>query len=193
MVVAVLTVPFPSPHNVNQLSFPVRSDGTRVPKDNQDMMLQVQAAFPSLNHTILSDIAKREKGFVIFRLPTGGEISVIQSYSCPMDCNSPWPRYRVASTNRLRACHNNILTRLLELPRWISSSLASYRNGMKCLDDLRRHFLLSMKSNVKHLKTSSPPACESTYAARMAGSYVGEHCALLFRGFIPLVKLYLKE
>ncbi|KAG0711179.1 hypothetical protein GWK47_021177 [Chionoecetes opilio] len=51
--------------------------------------------------------------------------------------------------NRLKVCHNDILKRLLGLPRWCSSSLAFARNGMNNLDVIRRHSVFSLRSRME--------------------------------------------
>ncbi|KAG0718375.1 hypothetical protein GWK47_052507 [Chionoecetes opilio] len=64
-------------------------------------------------------------------------------------CNSLWSRFKVATLNRLKVCHNDILKRLLGLHRWCSSSLAFARNGVNNLDVIRRHSVFSLRSRAE--------------------------------------------
>ncbi|KAG0710600.1 hypothetical protein GWK47_022450 [Chionoecetes opilio] len=63
-------------------------------------------------------------------------------------CNSLWSRFKLATLNRLKVCHNDILKRLLGLPRWCSSSLAFARNGVNNLDVIRRHSVFSLNNDI---------------------------------------------
>ncbi|KAG0720497.1 hypothetical protein GWK47_048383 [Chionoecetes opilio] len=63
-------------------------------------------------------------------------------------CHSLWSRFKVATLNRLKVCHNDILKRLLGLLRWYSSSLAFARNGVNNLDVLHRLCVFSLSSRV---------------------------------------------
>ncbi|KAG0720336.1 hypothetical protein GWK47_048720 [Chionoecetes opilio] len=62
------------------------------------------------------------------------KMELFRSHYYSIYCNSLWSRFRVATLNRLKVCHNDILKRLLGLPRWCSSSLAFARNGVNSLD-----------------------------------------------------------
>ncbi|KAG0721230.1 hypothetical protein GWK47_046870 [Chionoecetes opilio] len=64
-------------------------------------------------------------------------------------CNSLWSRFKVATLNRPQVCHNDILKRLLGLPRWCSSILAFARNGVNNLDVICRHSVFSLRSRVE--------------------------------------------
>ncbi|KAG0728055.1 hypothetical protein GWK47_003866 [Chionoecetes opilio] len=64
-------------------------------------------------------------------------------------CNTLWSRFKVATLNRLKVCHNDILKRRLGLLRWCSSSLAFARNGVNNLDVIRRHSVFSLRSRVE--------------------------------------------
>ncbi|KAG0723902.1 hypothetical protein GWK47_041741 [Chionoecetes opilio] len=67
------------------------------------------------------------------------KMELFRSHCYSIYCNSLWSRYKVATMNHLKVCHNDILKRLLGLPRWCSSSLAFARNGVNNLDVIRRH------------------------------------------------------
>ncbi|KAG0710111.1 hypothetical protein GWK47_015027 [Chionoecetes opilio] len=79
---------------------------------------------------------------------------LFRSHCYSIYCNSLWSRFKVATLNRLKVCHNDILKRLLGLPRWCSSSLAFARNGVNNLDVIRRHSVYSLRSRVE-LSTNS--------------------------------------
>ncbi|KAG0714156.1 Integrin beta-1-B [Chionoecetes opilio] len=68
------------------------------------------------NVTIVSDITKVK-------------MELFRSHCYSIYCNSLWSRFKVATLNCLKVCHNDILKRLLGLPRWCSSFLAFARNG----------------------------------------------------------------
>ncbi|KAG0716267.1 hypothetical protein GWK47_010120 [Chionoecetes opilio] len=82
------------------------------------------------------------------------KMELFRSHCCSIYCNSLWSRYKVATLNCLKVCHNDILKRLLGLPRWCSSSLAFARNGVNNLDVIRRHSVFSLRSRVE-LSTNS--------------------------------------
>ncbi|KAG0722254.1 hypothetical protein GWK47_044835 [Chionoecetes opilio] len=82
------------------------------------------------------------------------KMELFRSHCYSIYCNSLWSRYKVATMNRLKVCHNDILKRLLGLPRWCSSSLAFARNGVNNLDVIRRHTVFSLRSRVE-LSTNS--------------------------------------
>ncbi|KAG0710958.1 hypothetical protein GWK47_002394 [Chionoecetes opilio] len=82
------------------------------------------------------------------------KMELFRSHCYSIYCNSLWSRYKVATMNRLKVCHNDILKRLLGLPRWCSSSLAFARNGVNNLDVIRRHSVFSLISRVE-LSTNS--------------------------------------
>ena len=77
------------------------------------------------------------------------KLELFRSYCYSIYCNSLWARYRVASIDRLRVCHNDILKRLLGIPRWASSSETFVSNNIKCLDVIRRYSISSLKSRVE--------------------------------------------
>ncbi|KAG0728172.1 hypothetical protein GWK47_033047 [Chionoecetes opilio] len=73
------------------------------------------------------------------------KMELFKSHCYSIYCKSLLSRFKVATLNRLKVCHNDILKRLLELPRWSSSSLAFARNGVNNLDVMRRHSAFSLK------------------------------------------------
>ncbi|KAG0721460.1 hypothetical protein GWK47_046434 [Chionoecetes opilio] len=77
-------------------------------------------------------------------------MELFRSHCYSIYCNSLWSQFKVATLNRLKVCHNDILKRLLGLPRWCSSSLAFARNGVNNLDMIRRHSVFSLRSRVDH-------------------------------------------
>ncbi|KAG0694545.1 hypothetical protein GWK47_027191 [Chionoecetes opilio] len=77
------------------------------------------------------------------------KMELFRSHCYSIYCNSLWSRFRMATLNRLKVCHNDILKRLLGLPRWCSSSLAFARNGVNNLDVIRRHSVFSLRSRVE--------------------------------------------
>ncbi|KAG0711913.1 hypothetical protein GWK47_019528 [Chionoecetes opilio] len=92
------------------------------------------------------------------------------------DCNSLWSRYKVATMNRLKVCHNDILKSLLGLPRWCSSSLAFAMNN---LDVIRRHSVFSLRSRVE-LSTNSIITSVRQSSAYVCGSIQQRWLGLLF-------------
>ncbi|KAG0705002.1 hypothetical protein GWK47_000212 [Chionoecetes opilio] len=81
-------------------------------------------------------------------------MEVFLSHCYSIYCNSLWLRFKVATLNRLKVCHNDILKRILGLPRWSSSSLAFARNGVNNLGVFRRHSAFSVRSRVEVSKNS---------------------------------------
>ncbi|KAG0714564.1 hypothetical protein GWK47_013886 [Chionoecetes opilio] len=77
------------------------------------------------------------------------KMELFRSYCYSIYCNSLWSRFKVATLNHLKVCHNDILKRLLGLPRWCSSSLAFARYGVNNLDVIRRHSVFSLRSRGK--------------------------------------------
>ncbi|KAG0693436.1 Transposon TX1 uncharacterized protein [Chionoecetes opilio] len=88
--------------------------------------------------------------------PTVAEVKMelFRSHCYSIYCNSLWSRYKVATMNRFKVCHNDILKRLLGLPRWYSSSLAFARSGVNNLDVIRRHSVFSLRSRVEFCTNS---------------------------------------
>ncbi len=76
------------------------------------------------------------------------KLELFRSHCYSLYCNSLWSRYKAATMNRLKVCHNDILKRLLRVPRWTSSSHTFVRNGVKSLGVIRRHSIYSMRSRV---------------------------------------------
>ncbi|KAG0726238.1 hypothetical protein GWK47_037032 [Chionoecetes opilio] len=77
------------------------------------------------------------------------KMELFRSHCYSIYCNSLWSRFKVATLIRLKVCHNDILKRLLGLPRWCSSSLAFARNGVNNLDVICRHSVFSLRSRVE--------------------------------------------
>ncbi|KAG0715314.1 hypothetical protein GWK47_012229 [Chionoecetes opilio] len=77
------------------------------------------------------------------------KIELFRSHYYSIYCNSLWSRFKEATLNRRKVCHNDILKRLLERPRSSSSSLAFARNGVNNLDVIRRHSAFSLRSRVE--------------------------------------------
>ncbi|KAG0728035.1 hypothetical protein GWK47_033299 [Chionoecetes opilio] len=76
------------------------------------------------------------------------KIELFRSHCYSIYCNSLWSRFKVATLNCLKVCHNDILKRLLGLPRWCSSSLAFAKNGVNNLDVIHRHSVFSLNESV---------------------------------------------
>ncbi|KAG0713058.1 hypothetical protein GWK47_017067 [Chionoecetes opilio] len=88
---------------------------------------------------------------------------------------------RLSRWNRLKVCHNDILKRLLGLPRWCSSSLAFTRNGVNNLDVIRRHSVFSLRSRVE-LSANSIITSVRQSSAYVCGPIQQRWLGLLFPG-----------
>ncbi|KAG0727338.1 hypothetical protein GWK47_034849 [Chionoecetes opilio] len=77
------------------------------------------------------------------------EMELFRSHCYSIYCKSLWSRFKVATLNRLKLCHNDILKRYLGRPRWSSSSLAFARSGVNNLDVIRRHAVFNLRSRVE--------------------------------------------
>ncbi|KAG0721945.1 hypothetical protein GWK47_045409 [Chionoecetes opilio] len=106
-------------------------------------------------------------------------MELFRSHCYSIYCNSLWSRYKVATMNHLKVCHNNILKRLLGLPRWCSSSLAFARNGVNNLDVIRRHSVFSLRSRVG-LSTNSIITSVRRSSAYVCGPIQQRWLGLLF-------------
>ena len=93
------------------------------------------------------------------------KMELFRSHCYSLYCNSLWSQYRAATMKKLKVCHNDILKRLLGLPRWASSSLAFAGQGLKCLAEIRRHAACSMRDRVRRSSNSiiSSVRCSSAY------------------------------
>ncbi|KAG0724435.1 hypothetical protein GWK47_040571 [Chionoecetes opilio] len=113
--------------------------------------------------------------------PTVAEVKMqlFRSHCYSIYCNSLWSRFKVATMNRLKVCHNDILKRLLGLPRWCSSSLAFARNGVNNLDVIRRHSVFSLRSRVE-LSTNSIITSVRQSSAYVCGPIQQRWLGLLF-------------
>ncbi|KAG0712995.1 hypothetical protein GWK47_017228 [Chionoecetes opilio] len=98
-------------------------------------------------------------------------------------CNLLWSQFKVATLNRLRVGHNDILKGLLGLPRWCSSSLAFARNGVNNLVVIRRHSTLSLRSRVELSENSI------ITSIRQSSAYV---CGPIQQQWLGLLKFYKK-
>ena len=107
------------------------------------------------------------------------KLELFRSHCSSLYCNSLWSRYKVATMNRLRVCHNDILKRLLGLPRWSSSSLAFTRNRVNHLGLIRRHSVFSMKSRVEQSENSIIISVRQS-SAYVCGSIRQEWMGLLY-------------
>ncbi|KAG0724027.1 hypothetical protein GWK47_041484 [Chionoecetes opilio] len=107
------------------------------------------------------------------------KIELFRSHCYSIYCNLLWSRYKVATMNRLKVCHNDILKRLLGLPRWCSSSLAFARNGVNNLDVIRRHSVFSLRSRVE-LSTNSIITSVRQSSAYVCGPIQQRWLGLLF-------------
>lgn len=76
-------------------------------------------------------------------------LELFRSYCYSLYCNSLWSNYRIATINKLRVCHNDILKRLLGIHRWESSSWTFAVNHVKCLDVIRRNAVVSLKRRIE--------------------------------------------
>ncbi|KAG0712595.1 hypothetical protein GWK47_018164 [Chionoecetes opilio] len=107
------------------------------------------------------------------------KMELFRSHCYSIYCNSLWSRYKVAAMNRLKVCHNDILKKLLGLPRWCSSSLAFARNGVNNLDVIRRHSVFSLRSRVE-LSTNSIITSVRQSSAYVCGPIQQRWLGLLF-------------
>ncbi|KAG0715954.1 hypothetical protein GWK47_010774 [Chionoecetes opilio] len=107
------------------------------------------------------------------------KIELFRSHCYSIYCNSLWSQFRVATLNRLKVCHNDILKRLLGLPRWYSSSLAFAMNGVNNLDVIRRHFVFSLRSKAE-LSTNSIITSVRQSSAYLRGPIQQRWLGLLF-------------
>ncbi|KAG0725732.1 hypothetical protein GWK47_038041 [Chionoecetes opilio] len=107
------------------------------------------------------------------------KMELFRSHCYYIYCNSLWSRFKVATLNRLKICHNGILKRLLRLPRWSSSSLAFARNGVNTLDVIRRHSAFSLRSRVE-LYTNSIITSVRQSSAFVCGPIQQRWLGLLF-------------
>ncbi|KAG0728566.1 hypothetical protein GWK47_032213 [Chionoecetes opilio] len=107
------------------------------------------------------------------------KMELFRNHCYSIYCNSLWSRYKVATMNRLKGCHNDILKRLLGLPRWCSSSLAFARNGVDNLDVIRRHSVFSLRSRVE-LSTNSIIISVRQSSAYVCGPIQQRWLGLLF-------------
>ncbi|KAG0713961.1 hypothetical protein GWK47_015039 [Chionoecetes opilio] len=107
------------------------------------------------------------------------KMELFRSHCYSIYCNSLWSRYKVATMNCLKVCHNDIFKRLLGLPRWCSSSLAFARNGVNNLDVIRRHSVFSLRSRVE-LSTNSIITSVRQSSAYVCGPIQQRWLGLLF-------------
>ncbi|KAG0712737.1 hypothetical protein GWK47_017775 [Chionoecetes opilio] len=107
------------------------------------------------------------------------KMELFRSHCYSIYCNSLGSRYKVATITRLKVCHNDILKRLLRLPRWCSSSLAFARNGVNNLDVIRRHSVFSLRSRVE-LSTNSIITSVRQSSAYVCGPIQQRWLGLLF-------------
>ncbi|KAG0723278.1 hypothetical protein GWK47_005613 [Chionoecetes opilio] len=77
------------------------------------------------------------------------KMELFRSHCYSIYCNSLWSRFKVATLNHLKVCHNDTLKNLLGLARWSSSSLSFGRNGVNNLDVIRRHSVFTLRSRVE--------------------------------------------
>ena len=82
------------------------------------------------------------------------KLELFRSHCYFLYCNSLWLWFMVAILNCLKVYHNDVLKRLLVLPKWTSSSLAFTRHRKKRLDVIRRKYVFSMKSIVEQCDNS---------------------------------------
>ncbi|KAG0728434.1 hypothetical protein GWK47_032467 [Chionoecetes opilio] len=107
------------------------------------------------------------------------KMELFRSHCYSIYCNSLWSRYKVATMNCLKVCYNDILKKLLGLPRWCSSSLAFARNGVNNLDVIRRHSVFSLRSRVE-LSTNSIITSVRQSSAYVCGPIQQRWLGLLF-------------
>ncbi|KAG0697993.1 hypothetical protein GWK47_026173 [Chionoecetes opilio] len=107
------------------------------------------------------------------------KMELFRSQCYSIYCNSLWSRFKVATVNRLKVCHNDIIKRLLGLPRWSSSSLAFARNGVNNLDVIRRHSASRLRSRVE-LSANSIITSVRQSSAYVCGPIQQQWIGLLF-------------
>ncbi|KAG0725577.1 hypothetical protein GWK47_004619 [Chionoecetes opilio] len=107
------------------------------------------------------------------------KIELFRSHCYSIYCKSLWSRYKVATMNRLKVCHNDIFKRVMRLSKWCSSSLAFGRNGVNNLDVIRRHSVFSLRSRVE-LSTNSIITSVSQSSAYVCGPIQQRWLGLLF-------------
>ncbi|KAG0721844.1 hypothetical protein GWK47_045614 [Chionoecetes opilio] len=107
------------------------------------------------------------------------KMELFRSHCYSIYCNSLWSRFKVATLNHLKVCHNDILKRLLGLPRCCSSYLVFARNGVNNLNVIRRHSVFSLRSRVK-LSTNSIITSVRQRSAYVCGPIQQRWLGLLF-------------
>ncbi len=107
------------------------------------------------------------------------KMELFRSHCYSLYCNSLWSRYRAATIKKLKVCHNDILKRLLGLPRWASSSMAFAGQGLKCLSAIRRHAACSLRNRVDQSSNSIVSSVRRSSAYVLSSIYQ-EWMRLLF-------------
>ena len=108
------------------------------------------------------------------------KLELFRSYCYSIYCNSLWYEYRAATIQKIRVCHNDILKRMLRVPRWSSSSRAFVTNNVKCLDVLRRNSIYSLKCRVNQSTNSIITAVRQS-SAYVNGTMYQEWMTILHR------------
>ena len=111
-------------------------------KDDEDIMKQIR----KLN--VIGNTLIRKFSFCT----TAVKLELFRSYCYSLYCNALWARYKVTTLNKLRVCHNDILKRLLGVPRYVSSSQTFVTNNVNNVDVLRR---IAMNSLMMRMMASN--------------------------------------
>ena len=109
------------------------------------------------------------------------KLELFRSYCYSIYCNSLWSRYGVATLRKLQVCHNDILKRLLGLPRWTSSSWTFATYNVQCVTVIRRNSVFSLKSRLEKSANSIITAIRLS-SAYVSGTLYQEWMRLLYIG-----------
>ena len=77
------------------------------------------------------------------------KIELFRSYCSSIYCSSLWYNYTQESMRRLRVCHNHILRRIFNVPRYSSASQLFVSNNLRNINVLRRNCIYSLKQRIQ--------------------------------------------
>ena len=143
-------------------------------------------------HNSLSDVYDVKKQ--LQKLNTIGNVALRKFGACSKEvkckifrahcsniyCSYLWSDFTVAAMRKLRVCHNDILRRMTDVPRWNSATAMFAREHLDNLDVLLRKMSYGFRAR---LQTSKNPILNAIYECH------GFECSELFRRWRNIIEI----
>ena len=97
--------------------------------------------------------------------------TLFRAHCSAIYCGSLWTNFTVAGLRRLKVCHNDILRRLIGVPRWTSASATFARAGLDNIDVLLRKISFSLRTRIVNSQNPILNAIYSSHGFKQSRLY----------------------